>query len=52
MILLTGSAGYIGSHISHILDKNKIKYIGLDNLSRSSNTNIKSNKFFFKGDSF
>ena len=24
MILLTGSAGYIGSHISHIFEKNKI----------------------------
>ena len=50
MILLTGSAGYIGSHISHILHKNKIKYIGIDNLSRSSNKNIKYRKFFLKGD--
>ena len=44
MILLTGSSGYIGSHISHILEKNKIKYIGIDNLSKSSINNIVNKK--------
>jgi UDP-glucose 4-epimerase len=50
MILLTGCAGYIGSHVSHVLDKKKIKHIGIDDLSRSSYANIKSKKLFFKGD--
>ncbi len=50
MILLTGSAGYIGSHISHILDKKKIKYLGIDNLSRSTNINITNEENFLKGD--
>ena len=50
MILLTGSSGYIGSHISHILEKNKIKYIGIDNLSKSSINNIVNKKRFLKLD--
>ena len=50
MILLTGSAGYIGSHISHIFEKNKIKYIGIDNLSKSSINNIINKKRFLKLD--
>ena len=36
MILVTGSAGYIGSHICHHLDKLKIRYHSIDNLSRGS----------------
>ena len=50
MILLTGSTGYIGSHISHILEKNKIKYIGIDNLSKSSINNLVNKKRFLKLD--
>ena len=50
MILLTGSAGYIGSHISHILDKKNIKYLGIDNLSKSTNINITNEDNFLKGD--
>jgi UDP-glucose 4-epimerase len=50
MILLTGSAGYIGSHISHILEKNKIDYLGIDNLSKSSSKNIFNKKKFIKID--
>ena len=50
MILLTGSTGYIGSHISHIFEKNKIKYIGIDNLSKSSINNIVNKKRFLKLD--
>ena len=50
MILLTGSTGYIGSHISHIFEKNKIKYIGIDNLSKSSIKNIVNKKSFLKLD--
>tara|TARA_B100000902_G_scaffold57127_1_gene63969 strand:+ start:29 stop:1009 length:981 start_codon:yes stop_codon:yes gene_type:complete len=50
MILLTGSTGYIGSHISHIFEKNKIKYVGIDNLSKSSVNNIVNKKRFLKLD--
>ena len=50
MILLTGSTGYIGSHISHIFEKNKIKYIGIDNLSKSSIDNVVNKKRFLKLD--
>ncbi len=50
MILLTGSTGYIGSHISHIFEKNKIKYIGIDNLSKSSINNLVNKKRFLKLD--
>ena len=32
-ILITGGAGYIGSHISEILIKNKKKIFLIDNLS-------------------
>ena len=41
MILVTGSAGYIGSHICHYFDKKKIKYHSIDNLSRGSKNNIR-----------
>ena len=50
MILLTGSAGYIGSHISSILERKKTKYIGIDNLSKSSKKNILNKKSFIKTD--
>ena len=48
MILITGSTGYIGSHISQYFEKNKIDFIGIDNLSYSYKTNISKNqKHFF-----
>ena len=48
MILVTGSSGYIGSHITSKLDNLKIKYVGVDNFSYSSSFNIsKKKKFFF-----
>jgi len=50
MILLTGSAGYIGSHISCILERKKTKYLGIDNLSKSSKENILNKKNFIKAD--
>ena len=47
MILITGSNGYVGSHICYFFDKNKINYIGIDNNSYSySNNNLKKNKNF------
>ncbi len=48
MILVTGSAGYIGSHICHYLDKLGIKFCSVDNFSRGSKKNI--NKNFYKID--
>lgn len=49
MILITGSTGYIGSHLSKYILNKKLKYIGVDNLSYSYKTNIKdiNNHFFF-----
>ena len=50
MILITGVTGYIGSHLANHFDKNKIKYIGIDNLSYSYRSNLKNKKKFFKLD--
>ena len=36
MILLTGAAGYIGSHIFHEFERKEIKVLGIDNLSTSN----------------
>jgi len=49
MILITGSTGYIGSHLCCYLKKKKIKFVGIDNLSYSYKSNIsqKANHFFF-----
>ena len=42
-ILITGGAGYIGSHIVERLIKNKIKVIGI---SRNNNKNLIKSKYF------
>lgn len=49
MILITGSAGYIGSHLSYYFEKKGIKYIGTDNLAFSykSNVNYNNKHYFF-----
>tara|TARA_Y100001970_G_scaffold192795_1_gene234338 strand:- start:3171 stop:4139 length:969 start_codon:yes stop_codon:yes gene_type:complete len=39
MILITGSAGYIGSHIANYLYKKKIPFIGIDNFSAGNEKN-------------
>ena len=39
MILLTGAAGYIGSHIFHEFKKKKIRLIGIDNFSTNNAVN-------------
>ena len=44
MILVTGAAGYIGSHICENLEKRKIDYIAIDNLSSGSLKNINNKK--------
>ncbi len=49
MILITGSTGYIGSHLSQFFLKKKIHYIGIDNLSysyKNNVTDIKNHNFF------
>ena len=46
MILVTGCAGYIGSHICYMLKKKKINFIGIDNLKYSNKKNIISKKNF------
>ena len=48
MILITGSAGYIGSQICKEFEKLKIKYIGIDCLQYSYENNIHNKKNFFK----
>ena len=44
MILITGSAGYIGSHLSCYFEKKRIEYVGIDNLIFSYKSNVKYNK--------
>ena len=57
VFLVTGAAGFIGSHMIDYLLKKKLNVIGIDNLEngRLSNIkhNLKNNKFkFFKEDIF
>ena len=37
-ILITGGAGYIGSHVAERLINSKLKIIAFDNLSRGNRT--------------
>ena len=50
MILVTGAAGYIGSHICKKLQKKGVNYIAIDNLSSGSLKNIQNRKTFYKND--
>ena len=50
MILVTGSAGYIGSQLCHMLNKNKINFIGIDNLKYANKKNIIIPRLFYKTD--
>ena len=49
-ILITGGAGYIGSHVVEILIKNKKRVIILDNLSTGFKRLINKKAKFFKVD--
>ena len=49
-ILITGGAGYIGSHVAEILIKNKKRVIILDNLSTGFKKLINKKAKFFKAD--
>lgn len=46
--LITGGAGYIGSHIAQKLLKEKKEFLIVDNLSRSTLQNIKRLEVFYK----
>jgi UDP-glucose 4-epimerase len=46
MILVTGCSGYIGSQLCYILKKEKINFIGIDNLEYSNKKNIIKNYFY------
>ena len=46
--MITGSTGYIGSHLYFYLEKKNINFIGIDNLSYSYKENVsKKQKHFF-----
>ena len=49
-ILITGGAGYIGSHVTEILIKNKKKVFIVDNLSTGHKKLINKKAKFFKAD--
>ena len=49
-ILVTGGAGYIGSHIVELLIKKKLNVIILDNLSTGYKKLINKKGKFIKGD--
>ena len=49
-ILITGGAGYIGSHIVEILIRNKKRVIIIDNLSTGFKRLINKKAKFFKTD--
>ena len=50
MILITGGAGFIGSHIADIFTKNNYKTIIADNLSTGKKENINSDSIFYNID--
>ncbi|MEI0620458.1 NAD-dependent epimerase/dehydratase family protein [Brachyspira pilosicoli] len=50
MILITGGAGFIGSHIADILIKNNYKVIIADNLSTGKKDNINNKAIFYNID--
>ena len=49
-VLITGGAGYIGSHVVEILVKKKKRVIILDNLSTGFKKLINNKAKFFRGD--
>lgn len=49
-ILVTGGAGFLGSHVAEYLIKRKHKVVVLDNLSGGSRENVPKGAIFYKGD--
>lgn len=47
MILITGGAGYIGSHVNKLLNQKGYKTVVFDNLSRGHMESVKWGDFFF-----
>ena len=45
-ILVTGGAGYIGSHFVRYLERRKIEYVIVDNFSTGHKKFVKNKKFF------
>ena len=45
-ILVTGGAGYIGSHFVRYLERKKIEYVIVDNFSTGHKKSVKNKKFF------
>ena len=43
-ILVTGSAGFIGFHLSKLLLKKKYQVIGIDNLNKYYDVNLKKKR--------
>ena len=44
MILITGSAGFIGYHVAEFFLKKNIKIIGIDNLNNYYDINLKKER--------
>lgn len=49
-VLVTGGAGFIGSHIADKLISNKYKVVVIDNLSAGNKSNVNPKAIFIKGD--
>ena len=49
-VLVTGGAGFVGSHLVNALVKKKIIVNVIDNLSTGKKKNLNKKAFFFKGD--
>ena len=46
-VMLTGGAGFIGSHMAAFLLEKKIDFVIVDNLSNSDTRNLEALKLFF-----
>ena len=49
-VLVTGGAGFVGSHLVNGLIEKKIKVNIIDNLSTGKKKNLNKKAFFFEGD--
>jgi UDP-glucose 4-epimerase len=49
-VLITGGAGYIGSHMTHLVGEHGIRAVVLDNLSTGIRANVASTSVFVHGD--
>ena len=49
-IFITGGAGFIGSHVVDLFEKNNFKVVVIDNLSSGSEENLSRNTIFYNAD--